>query len=135
MTLHRLANVYPPEIRSYGDILSICRLSAKDNTLDDILSMTKSKLQISIRACITNLCGRSVIQEELTPLSFKKNLVHNFLQRKFQSKWESHLRIGQNSEGLISLLDKNHFEKNPVPLNIHRAQLSHLCSLLTGQAN
>ena len=58
LTLHKLTNIKPFEIRKKAEIFSLCRLAAADSTLNYILSLNKSKLQKQILCCLAKLLGR-----------------------------------------------------------------------------
>lgn len=134
LTLHKMANVPPPEVKNDADIFSLCRLATKDATLYNILIQTKSSLQKKIKCCIVKLLGRHFEETEIDTKQFKRGKIKKALKEKADSMWQTHLTQGYNGEGLLSYVVSNYLDQSPIPLTLPRKLTGQLCSMLTGQA-
>ena len=133
LTLHKLTNIKPFEIRKKAEIFSLCRLAAADSTLNYILSLNKSKLQKQILCCLAKLLGRRFDHKSIKIDHFSRYTIKKVLAKEEKSLWKTHTQYDYNSTGLLGSLERDFLDKHPIPLHVSRKLVGLLCGLLTGQ--
>ena len=131
--LYQLTDIKPPELKNLSDIFTLCKLSSKDDTLQNILAQRKSELQMRIKTCLAKLCGRNY-STHLSPEDFKKSKIDIILKTESRRRWKARLSNGDCSTGLLNRLPPDHLEKHHVPLWLPRQEVALLCSMLTGHS-